>query len=72
MTISSESGLLLPVSLAIATGIPVIIFAWFIAFTISGVGKFYSKMKTFEKWFRRGITVLFIGKGVYYIILLFL
>ena len=71
MTISSASGLLLPVSFAIATGIPVIIFAWLLAFTISGVGRFYSKMKAFEKWFRRVIAVLFIGTGIYYIVLLF-
>ena len=34
MTISSSEGILLPLAFAIATGIPVIIFAWLIAYTI--------------------------------------
>lgn len=68
ITISSASGLYLPVIFAVATGIPVIIFAWLIAYTISGVGTVYNKIKTFEIWFRRVISVLFIGVGIYYII----
>lgn len=71
ITISSASGLYLPVVFAIATGIPVIIFAWLIAFTISGVGVLYNRIKTFEKWFRRIISVLFIGVGIYYVINVF-
>jgi len=67
MTISSASGLYLPVVFAIATGIPVIIFAWLIAYAVSGVGKLYNKIKTFEIWFRRVISVMFIGVGIYYI-----
>ncbi len=47
LTISS-SGLHLPVVFAIATGIPVILFAWLIAYTISGVGTLYKKIKSFE------------------------
>ena len=68
LTISSASGLYLPVIFALATGIPVIIFAWLIAFTISGVGGLYNKLKTFEIWFRRIISVVFILVGLYYII----
>ena len=67
LTISS-SGLHLPVVFAIATGIPVIIFAWLIAFTISGVGNLYKRIKSFEFWFRKVVAVLFIGIGIYYII----
>ncbi len=68
MTISSASGLYLPIIFAIATGIPVIIFAWLIAFTVSRVGVLYNRLKTFEIWFRRVISVVFIGIGIYYII----
>ncbi|MBN1950041.1 MAG: sulfite exporter TauE/SafE family protein [Bacteroidales bacterium] len=71
MTISSASGLYLPVVFAIATGIPVIIFAWLLAFTVSGVGRLYHRIKTFEIWFRRIISVLFIGIGIYYIIIVY-
>ena len=67
LTISS-SGLHLPVVFAIATGIPVILFAWLIAYTISGVGNLYKRIKSFEYWFRRVVAVIFIGIGIYYII----
>ena len=64
----STSGLHLPVVFAIATGIPVILFAWLIAYTISGVGTLYKKIKAFEFWFRKVVAVMFIGIGIYYII----
>ncbi|MDA3891800.1 MAG: aromatic aminobenezylarsenical efflux permease ArsG family transporter [Salinivirgaceae bacterium] len=71
MTISSASGLYLPLFFAIATGIPVIIFAWLIAFSVGSIGNVYNKLKTFELWFRRVIAVLFIVVGAYYIITIY-
>ena len=68
MTVASASGLYLPVVFAIATGIPVILFAWVLAYTVSGIGEAYQKVKAFELWFRRIIAVLFMLVGVYYII----
>ena len=67
MTISSASGLYLPVIFAIGTGLPVIIIAYLIAYTVSGVGSFYNKIKVFELWFRRVVAVVFIGAGIYYL-----
>jgi cytochrome c-type biogenesis protein len=72
MTVTSASGLYLPVLFAVATGIPVILFAWLLAYTISGIGEVYNKIKVFELWFRRIVAVLFILVGVYYIIRLYL
>ncbi|MDX9695331.1 MAG: aromatic aminobenezylarsenical efflux permease ArsG family transporter [Bacteroidales bacterium] len=71
MTISSASGLYLPIFFAIATGLPVILFAWVIAYTVSGIGSIYNKLKTFELWFRRIIAVLFLIVGIYYVIIVF-
>jgi len=71
MTISSASGLYLPLFFAIATGIPVIIFAWLIAFSVGSIGNVYNKLKTFELWFRRVVAVLFIVVGLYYIITIY-
>ena len=68
MTVASSSGLYLPVVFALATGIPVIIFAWILAYTISGIGGVYNKVRTFEIWFRRVIAVLLILVGIYYIV----
>lgn len=72
MTVSSVSGLYLPMIFALGTGIPVIIFAWLIAFSVGSIGSTYNKLKTFEVWFRLVVAVLFIGVGVYYTVLLLL
>lgn len=66
ITIQSASGLYLPIVFAIATGIPVIIFAWLLAYTVSGVGILYNRIKIVEIWFRKIIAILFIGIGIYY------
>ena len=71
MTISSASGLFLPIVFAIGTALPVIIFAWFIAFTVGGIGNIYNKIKAFEFWFRRIIAIIFILVGIYYLQYLF-
>lgn len=65
LTLSSPQGFYLPIVFAIATGIPVIIFAWFLAFSVGKVGAMYSGIKTFEKWFRKIIAVIFIIVGIY-------
>jgi cytochrome c-type biogenesis protein len=72
MTVANASGLYMPVLFAVATGIPVILFAWLLAYTVSGIGVVYKKIKVFELWFRRVIAVLFIGVGIYYIIRVYL
>lgn len=71
ITISSASGLYLPIVFAIATGIPVILFAWVLAFAVSSIGNVYNTVKIFELWFRRIIAVLFMAVGIYYIIRVF-
>lgn len=71
MTVASASGLYLPFVFAIATGLPVILFAWLLAYAVGNVGKLYNHIKTFEKWFRRVVAVLFIGVGIYYVIMFF-
>lgn len=72
ITIASPTGLFLPVIFAIATGLPVIIFAWLLAYAVGNVGKTYNRLKSFEKWFRRVVAVLFIGVGIYYVVIFFL
>ena len=71
ITVASASGLYLPILFAIATGLPVIIFAWLLAYAVGNVGKLYNQIKTFELWFRRVVSVAFIGIGIYYVIIFF-
>jgi cytochrome c-type biogenesis protein len=72
MTVASSGGLYLPAVFAVATGLPVILFAWLIAYAMGNVGKIYNRIKTFELWFRRVSAILFIIIGLYYSVLLFL
>jgi len=66
LSVSQADGLLLPVIYAIATGLPVIIIAYLLAFTLSGVGRFYNQVKSFEYWFRKVAAVIFILAGIYF------
>ena len=71
LSVSVSAGYALPFVFAIATGLPVVIFAWIFAFSISSVSLFYNKIKVFEKWFRRVVGVLFIVVGLYFAAILF-
>lgn len=66
LSVSASAGMFLPVVFAFATGLPVVIFAWLLAFSVSKIGSFYNNIKTFERWFRRITAVVFILVGLYY------
>lgn len=68
MSIGSGQGIPMLLLFALATGLPVIILSWMLAFTVNKVGSFYNRVKSFEKWFRKFISLLFILVGIYYII----
>lgn len=67
ITVASPDGLILPFVFAIATGLPVIIVAYLLAFSVSGISNFYNRMKIFEKWFRRVVAIVFIVVGLFYV-----
>jgi len=67
LTIGSASGLYLPIIFAVATCLPVIFFSWLIAFSLGSLGKFYNRLKIFEIWFRRIVSIIFITVGIYYL-----
>ncbi len=66
----SSSAPYLPVLFSMAAAIPVVIFAWLLAFTVSGVGIMYKRIKAFEYWFSKFVALLFIGIGLYYILVI--
>lgn len=66
MSAAETGGYLLPVVFAIATGLPVIIVAWILAYSVAGLGKFYNRMQIFQKWMNKIIALLFIAVGIYY------
>lgn len=67
ITIASPEGLFYPVVFAIATGLPVILFAWLLAYAVGNVGKLYSRIKTFELWMRRIVGGFFILTGIWFL-----
>ena len=66
MTMSSSSGIWLPFVFSVGTGLPVLIFAWLIAFSMGSLGVYYQKIKAIEQWFRRIVALLFVITGFYY------
>jgi threonine/homoserine/homoserine lactone efflux protein len=54
---------------AIGTGLPVLIFAVLLSFGVSKVSIWLDKVTAVEKWVRRVAAVVFIGVGIYYIVL---
>lgn len=68
LTITSVFGLFLPLVYSLSSGFPVIIIAYFLAFSISGIGNFYNKMRAFQKWFNRIVAIVFIAVGLYFLV----
>lgn len=72
MSAAEAGGYLLPAVYAVATGLPVIIVAWILAYSVAGLGKFYNQVQVFQKWFNRVVAVLFILVGIYYAVMYYL
>ena len=66
MSASATGGYALPIVYALATGMPVVVVAWIIAYSMANIAHFYQKMQMFQKWFNRLVAVLFIMVGIYY------
>lgn len=66
MSAAEPGGYLLPIVYAVATGLPVILVAWILAYSVAGICKFYNRIQVFQKWFNRVVAVLFIAVGIYY------
>ena len=69
---AETGGYFLPVIYAIATGLPVILVAWILAYSVAGLGRFYNSVQIFEKWFRKIVAILFIVIGIYYAVVFYL
>jgi cytochrome c-type biogenesis protein len=67
MTLSASAGLALPVVFSIGTGLPVILFAFVIAFSMEKLGLYFKAITKFEKVMRKATGLVFIITGLYYI-----
>ena len=62
-----KSGLTLPIVFSIGTGLPVILFAFVIAFSLEKLGKYFKVITQIEKVMRIVAGITFILTGLYYI-----
>ncbi|MBW4360950.1 aromatic aminobenezylarsenical efflux permease ArsG family transporter [Flavobacterium taihuense] len=67
MTLSANEGLALPIVFALGTGLPVLFFAFVIAFSLEKLGKYFHAIRKVEKVMRLIAGFTFIVTGVYYI-----
>lgn len=67
MTISASEGLALPIVFSIGTGLPVIFFAFIIAFSMEKLGKYFKAIQKVEKVMRIVAGITFIITGLYYL-----
>jgi cytochrome c-type biogenesis protein len=67
MTLSSEAGLAIPIVFSLGTGLPVLIFAFVIAFSIEKLGIYFKGVTKIEKVMRVVAGLTFIITGLYYI-----
>jgi len=67
MPITIKSGLTIPVIYSIGTGLPVVLFAFVIAFSIEKIGIYFNAISKFEKVMRITAGIVFILTGLFYI-----
>lgn len=67
LSLEHNSRIIMPLLFGIGTGLPVIIFAFIIAFSFNSMGKAYNKLVKFEFWMRKITGIVFILAGIYYI-----
>lgn len=67
LSAGSEEGILLPITFAIATGIPVIAASWILAFSYEKLNRFYNHIQLTGKWLKYIVSLLFIVVGLYFL-----
>lgn len=65
LSIAEPMGFLLPLVFGFATGLPVLLIAWLLAYSVASIAKVYDKVQVFEVWFRRICAGLFLIMGIY-------
>lgn len=67
MTITASAGLTLSVVFSFGTGLPVIFFAFVIAFSMEKLGSYFKTIRKIEKVMRTIAGITFIITGIYYL-----
>ncbi|PKN59858.1 MAG: cytochrome C biogenesis protein [Deltaproteobacteria bacterium HGW-Deltaproteobacteria-11] len=65
---SAGGGIALPAAYALGTGLPVMVFAVALALGMAQIGKRLNDVQSFEKYLRKGVGMIFLGVGIYYLV----
>ena len=65
MAALEPDGYLFPAIFAFGASILVVLIAWIVAFGISGLGRFYNRVNTLQKWLNIIVGIAFIITGIY-------
>lgn len=65
LAIKHQSMVVLPSVYGIGTAIPVLVFAFIIAFSANIIGRVFNALTVFEKWARNATGIIFILAGLY-------
>lgn len=67
MTLSADAGLALPVVFSVGTGLPVVLFSFVIAFSVSKLSMYFTAITRIEKVMRVVAGLTFLLTGLYYL-----
>jgi cytochrome c-type biogenesis protein len=65
LAIEGKSAVVMPSIYGLGTALPVVVFAFVMAFSVKSIGKIFDKLTQIEKWLRKLTAIIFIGAGIY-------
>jgi cytochrome c-type biogenesis protein len=65
LAIDRKSAVMMPSVYGLGTALPVVAFAFIMAFSVKSIGKIFATLAQIEKWARKLTAVIFIGAGIY-------
>ena len=69
LALKTTGGIALPAIFALGTGLPVLIIGTLLSFGVAGVSNWLNTISRVERIIRMVVAVIFIGVGIYYVVL---
>lgn len=69
LALESTAGISLPASFALGTGLPVVVFALLLSTGIGRVAQWLDAVAAAERVIRKAVALIFIGAGIYFVVL---
>ncbi|HUU49528.1 MAG TPA: aromatic aminobenezylarsenical efflux permease ArsG family transporter [Nitrospinota bacterium] len=66
LSLKTGDPIILPSVFAFGTGLPVIIFSFILAYSVSKLANIVNRVQVFESWMRKVASLVFIIMGIYY------